>query len=89
MKLLLFSLLIHPVCAAIDYRQAFSDLQDSVVWPTPNSDSHYISSTFGPRIRASCDCHDFHRGIDIHGNIGDDVLATYDGEVVKVETYTS
>jgi murein DD-endopeptidase MepM/ murein hydrolase activator NlpD len=79
--------------AAIDFITAFQNLQNadnpSLVWPTPNSNSANISSTFGPRRRVSCGgCYDFHRGIDIHGEIGDDVVAIYDGHVERKVTYT-
>ena len=78
--------------ATIDYITAFRNLQNSanvsLVWPAPNSNFADISSTFGPRRRASCQgCYDFHRGVDIHGAIGDDVVAIYDGEVVYRGNY--
>lgn len=86
----LFSqLIVGPVHAAIDYTTAFENLQNDVVWPAPSSNTGNISSTFGPRIRSSCNCDDFHRGVDIHGDIGDPVVATYDGKVVKKTTYSS
>jgi murein DD-endopeptidase MepM/ murein hydrolase activator NlpD len=87
--ILSLAILVQPTLAAVDYITAFSILQSEgeFVWPTPASNAGSISSTFGPRIRVSCDCDDFHRGIDIHGNIGDDVLATYGGKVVQVTTY--
>lgn len=83
------TLLFTPSQAAIGYIDAFAYIQDGVVWPTPNSNQSNVSSTFGPRIRGSCNCDDFHRGVDIHGEIGDPILASYGGEVVKVATYSS
>jgi murein DD-endopeptidase MepM/ murein hydrolase activator NlpD len=79
--------------ATIDYITAFQNLQNadnpSLVWPTPKSNVSNISSTFGPRKKVSCGgCHDFHRGIDIHGEIGDDVVAIYDGHVERKVIYT-
>jgi murein DD-endopeptidase MepM/ murein hydrolase activator NlpD len=84
--LLAFLWFAVPTYAAIDYITAFADIHDVTIWPTPDSNLSNVSSTFGPRIRASCSCDDFHRGIDIHGNIGDPVVASYGGKVVKLSS---
>jgi murein DD-endopeptidase MepM/ murein hydrolase activator NlpD len=75
--------LSHPVHSAIDYITAFEDIHANVVWPAPGSSTDDISSTFGPRIKLTCSCYDFHRGVDIHGVIGDDVVASYGGKVKR------
>lgn len=87
---LLTSVMGSSLGSSIDnYFVAFAKLKNDVVWPTPSSNSHNISSTFGPRLRASCNhCYDFHRGIDIHGNVGDPVVATYHGKVIEKKTYS-
>ena len=77
----------HRLAITTNYGVAFAQIKDKMVWPTPNSTVHNISSTFGPRIRSSCNCYDFHRGVDIHGEIGDDVYASYGGVVKKVTTW--
>lgn len=71
----------------VHYVTAFRNQRHLVAWPTPHSTADDISSTFGPRIRLSCDCYDFHRGIDISGDEGDVVLASFDGKVKKVANY--
>lgn len=90
-SILLLSLL-GTSYSAVDYITAFQNLQNadnpSLAWPTPNSNVANISSTFRPRKKVSCDgCYDFHRGVDIHGEIGDDVVAIYDGHVEKKTAY--
>lgn len=50
-------------------------------WPTDNI---VLSSPFGPRLMASEGYrYDFHRGIDIPGERGDDVYAIADGEIFR------
>ncbi len=45
----------------------------------------YITSTYGSRVNPVLDTSEFHNGIDIYGQVGDDVLAVADGEVVEVK----
>jgi murein DD-endopeptidase MepM/ murein hydrolase activator NlpD len=73
--------------SSTDIWTEFEFMRDDMVWPTPNSMASSISSTFGFRKNGACDCDDFHRGVDIQGETGDPVLASYDGKVVKVITY--
>ncbi len=50
----------------------------------------YITSTYGSRINPVLKTSEFHNGIDIYGEIGDEVLAVADGVVTEVresETY--
>lgn len=45
----------------------------------------HISSTFGPRLRASHDyAYEFHTGLDIKGQLTDTVVAAADGEVFRI-----
>ncbi|MEM8763056.1 MAG: PKD domain-containing protein [Bacteroidota bacterium] len=52
---------------------------DDTQWP--NGDITKLSSPFGPRIKDSESRYDFHRGIDIPGNIGDPIVNIADGIV--------
>ena len=52
---------------------------DDTIWP--NGDITKLSSPFGPRIKDSESRYDFHRGIDIPGNIGDPIANIADGIV--------
>ncbi len=55
---------------------------DDTQWPT---NSTVFSSAFGPRLKASENFrYDFHRGIDIPGNVGDPVGSIADGVVDAV-----
>lgn len=52
------------------------------LWP---SESTAVSSPFGPRLKASDDYrYDFHRGLDISGELGDPIYAISSGEVYRV-----
>jgi murein DD-endopeptidase MepM/ murein hydrolase activator NlpD len=75
--------------AIVDYWTAFDGMRNDAVWPLPMSaTAGHISSTFGLRKRASCDdCNDFHRGVDISGQIGEPVVASYNGTVVVVKVH--
>ncbi len=54
----------------------------STVWPT---EQEVVDSAFGPRIKSSDNNrYDFHRGIDIHGDLGEDIYSIADGKVVDV-----
>ena len=90
--ILLFFLMGASPAVTVDYITAFRELQNktspSLVWPTPKSNASLISSTFSPRQRISCGCYDFHRGVDLHGEEGDDVVAIYNGRVERLVTYS-
>ena len=61
-------------------------MRDLFFWPTPDIDPDQISSTFGPRLKFSDGLrYDWHRGVDINGKLGNNVLASYDGTVLKAE----
>lgn len=78
--------IVDPVSELVS---AFRILQDVIVWPVPQSDRGMISSTFGPRLANSGTRYDFHRGIDIHGEVGEPVLASYDGVVTAVDYFSN
>ena len=69
--------------------EAFDAIQADTIWAVPSSPQEEISSTFGPRIRTSTAAYDWHRGLDIHGETGDPILASYDGEFVGIRQYTN
>ena len=74
------------VAPIMQYYDAFANMRSNFYWPTPMSDPDEISSTFGPRKKfSSGDRYDWHRGVDISGSLGDEVLASYTGIVVKAE----
>lgn len=57
----------------------FSALHGSSVFPVLGKSLDDVESTFGPRVQISTNLYDFHRGIDVHGMEGDDILAVTDG----------
>ena len=61
-------------------------VERSIVWPvTYERSQSLLSSGFGPRLKASENYrYDFHRGIDVPGQTGDEVLSIADGEVYRV-----
>ena len=72
------------LATSIQYYDAFANMRGLFYWPVPKSNPDRISSTFGPRLKYSEGLrYDWHRGIDIRTDLGDDVLATYDGTVIK------
>eukprot|EP00052_Salpingoeca_macrocollata_P033350 m.8122 g.8122 ORF g.8122 m.8122 type:complete len:330 (+) comp5027_c0_seq2:225-1214(+) len=86
--LLVFLLLAASAASALNpIAQYFESIRADTVWPVVGTSAADMSSTFGPRVRASCGCYDFHRGIDIHANIGDDIIAPYDAQFYDVQTY--
>lgn len=70
----------HPTAHA-----AYSDIIDSFEttrgnqFPVDGKTYDDIESAFGVRIQSSSGLYDFHRGIDIDGTQGDDILAPVDG----------
>lgn len=58
---------------------------DLASWPIGSQGD--ITSTFGPRYWAGrTNNYDFHRGIDINGNAGDNIYAATDGVVIGIST---
>jgi len=89
LKLILLSLLtLAPnVSASINYIEAFEQVRSQSFWPVPKSpNGDYIISTFGPRTKGGTGAYDFHRGVDIRGDIGDDIVAAFDGTVHRIFT---
>lgn len=57
---------------------------DFAAIPPVDSDNFVLSSPFGPRLKANDDYHyDFHRGIDIPGDLGQDIYSISDGTLYK------
>ncbi|HTD28068.1 MAG TPA: M23 family peptidase, partial [Xanthomonadaceae bacterium] len=50
--------------------------------PLPNS---YVSEPFGPRIDPITGGHEFHKGLDLDGQMGDPIHAAADGIVMRAE----
>lgn len=76
--------------ASQDYLEVFKNIreQGGFAWPAPNSPSNAIASTFGPRTKKSTNGgYDFHRGIDIAGNIGEPVVAAHAGTVFYLREF--
>lgn len=74
----------------VDYFEALYGDPDAAVFPVQNQSLASIESAFGPRIQTSVNQDDFHRGIDIDGNLNaDPVVATLDGYFYDYRTYTS
>jgi hypothetical protein len=68
-----FAYLVTPLAGAATI---YADVQ----WPAACA----VSSPFGPRLRASAGfTYEFHKGVDIPGNLGDPVTAAADGEVYR------
>jgi len=71
--------------AAVDFllsRKSLQNQQTPAGWPVENG---WISSSFGSRMHPMTGKKQFHRGVDIPGKLGADVLAVADG-VVKRST---
>jgi murein DD-endopeptidase MepM/ murein hydrolase activator NlpD len=68
---------------------AFQTLRTNALWPVSGSTFDAVESTFGPRIKASSRLYDWHRGIDIDAPEGTPVLATLDGTLFDITTYTA
>ncbi|NRA25664.1 MAG: M23 family metallopeptidase [Opitutales bacterium] len=57
----------------------FTSLHGSSSLPVAGMTFDDVESTFGPRFQQSTSQYDFHRGIDVDGTEGDDILAVADG----------
>ena len=68
---------------------AFQTIRTTALWPVTGTTFDAVESTFGPRIKASSGLYDWHRGIDIDAPEGAPVLATLDGTLFDITTYTA
>jgi len=67
---------------------AFAAIRSGALWPVEGGTRDAITSTFGPRIKASSDAYDWHRGLDLHLAVGTPIVAPVDGTLFAVRTYT-
>lgn len=68
----------------------FSQIRTQSVWPVQGSSPDDIEETFGPRRQPSAGgAYDWHRGIDIDGGHGTNILAAFPGEFQKYVYFTS
>ena len=58
---------------------AFEEIHGDTALPVFGMTFDDVESTFGPREQTSTGNYDWHRGIDVDGVEGDDILAAYDG----------
>jgi murein DD-endopeptidase MepM/ murein hydrolase activator NlpD len=59
-----------------------------IYFPVAGKTTDDVESTFGPRIQHSTGLYDFHRGIDVDGTEGDDILAMTDGVFWEHRTFS-
>lgn len=57
----------------------FTGLHGTSFFPVSGKTLDDVESTFGPRFQISTQAYDFHRGIDVDGVQGNDILAIADG----------
>lgn len=73
--------LAGPLGATVaDVRVEFQSIHGSTFLPVAGMTFEETESTFGPRIQTSTGNYDFHRGIDVDGTTGDNILAVYGGK---------
>ena len=82
------SLAPQNVIQALDLTTAFQNLRATATWPVPGTTLNAVESTFGPRIKASTQAYDWHRGIDLDAPLGSSVVATLPGTLFDVTNYT-
>jgi murein DD-endopeptidase MepM/ murein hydrolase activator NlpD len=66
---------------------AFAALRAEALWPVEGGVFDAMTSTFGPRIKASTGTHDWHRGIDLDAPEGTPVRAPIDGVFFGLRNY--
>ncbi len=69
-------------------QQAMESLHGDTVFPVPNGDYRDIGSTFMYRTEIDTNSEDFHRAIDIGGDEGDNIVATYPGTFWGYRNYS-
>jgi len=73
-----------------DMVAAFQTVSASSSFPVAGKTFDDIEETFGPRAQPSqAGSYDWHRGIDIDGTLGDDILNVYDGVFEKIDISAS
>lgn len=66
--------------AYVDIVNFYASIRDQVIFPVENQDYDSIESAFGPRLQTTTQQYDWHRGIDIDGNLDSDAIyAPLDG----------
>ncbi len=88
--LIFFALLstVTPVVRAAytDIPAMFETIYDDTIFPVAGKTFDDVEETFGPRRQPSLSgAYDWHRGIDLDGVGGEDILAAYDGTFVKLD----
>jgi murein DD-endopeptidase MepM/ murein hydrolase activator NlpD len=74
----------------VDYFQNLYADPDAAAFPVQNQSLSSIESAFGPRLQTSLQTDDWHRGIDIDGNLNSDpVVAALDGYFYDYRTTTA
>lgn len=73
-----------------DIVRQFEQIRSQSVWPVQGSTLDDIEETFGPRRQPSAGgAYDWHRGIDIDGGHGTNILAAFPGEFQKYVYFAS
>lgn len=89
----LLGLLLLLPAARADYADivtAFQAVHTGTVFPVAGKTFDDIEETFGPRAQPSlAGSYDWHRGIDLDGVGGENILAAYNGEFVKLDYSSS
>ena len=67
----------------------FHDIRANSIWPVVGGSFDDIEETFGPRIQPSTGFYDWHRGIDIDGAHGSNIVAILDGEFDRYLYYSA
>jgi len=69
-----------------DIVAAFQIIRNETIMPVAGTTFDDVEETFGPRAQPSlAGSYDWHRGLDFDGVGGEDILAVYDGEFVKLD----
>jgi len=91
---ILIGLVASPLAAQIttsEYANLQTEFQSlhgpQTFFPVAGKTIDDVESTFGPRIQHSTSLYDFHRGIDIDGTQGEDILAVTDGVFWEHRTF--
>ncbi len=73
-----------------DLVAAFASLRSNTAFPVQGRTFNNVEETFGPRRQPSLSgSYDWHRGIDIDGAGGENILAAYDAKFEKLDYSTS